>query len=41
MTAGDIPDQLVLRGKSDEDVPSILARFRKRVELKGELHAPR
>ena len=40
MTAGDIPDQLVLRGTSDEDLPSILAQFQKRVEVKGEQHTP-
>ena len=25
---------------SDEDVPTILAQFRKRVDLKGDLHVP-
>ena len=40
MSANDVPEQLVLRGTSDEDVPAILAQFRKRVELKGELHVP-
>ena len=40
MTAGDIPEQLVLRGTSDEDVPSILAQFLKRVELKVDVHVP-
>ena len=38
MSANDVPEQLVLRGTSDEDVPAILAQFRKRVELKGDLH---
>ena len=40
MSANDVPEQLVLRGTSDEDVPAILAQFRKRVELKGDLHVP-
>ena len=40
MSANDVPKQLVLRGTSDEDVPAILAQFRKRVELKGDLHVP-
>ena len=41
MTAGDIPNQLVLRGTSDEDLPStLLAQFQKRVEVKGEQHTP-
>ena len=40
MSANDVPEQLVLRGTSDEDVPPILAQFRKRVELKGDLHVP-
>ena len=40
MAANDIPEQLVLRGASDEDVPAILTQFRKRVELKGDLHVP-
>ena len=38
MSANDVPEQLVLRGTSDEDVPAILVQFRKRVELKGDLH---
>ena len=37
MTALDIPEQLVLRGTLDGDVPSILAQFPKCVELKGDL----
>ena len=40
MSANDIPEQLVLRGTSDEDVPPIPSQFRKRVELKGDLHTP-
>ena len=40
MSAYDVPEQLVLRGTSDEDVPAILAQFLKRVELKGDLHVP-
>ena len=40
MSAKDVPEQLVLHGTSDEDVPAILAQFRKRVELKGDLHVP-
>ena len=40
MSANDVPEQLVLRGTSDEDVPAILTQFRKRVELKGDLHVP-
>ena len=40
MSANDVPEQLVLRGTSDEDVPAILAQFRERVELKGDLHVP-
>ena len=39
-TANDVPEQLVLRGTSDEDVPATLAQFRERVELKGDLHVP-
>ena len=39
MSANDVPEQLVLYGAS-EDVPAILAQFRKRVELKGDLHVP-
>ena len=31
MSANDVPEQLVLHGTSDEDVPAILAQFRKRV----------
>ena len=38
MSANDVPEQLVLRGISDEDVPAILTQFRKYVELKGDLH---
>ena len=40
MSANDVPEQLVLRGISDEDVPAILTQFWKRVELKGDLHVP-
>ena len=40
MSANDVPEQLLLRGTSDEGVPSILTHFRKRVELKGDLHVP-
>ena len=40
MPANDVPEQLVLHGTSDEDVPAMLAQFRKRVELKGDLHVP-
>ena len=40
MSANDVPEQLVLHGTSDEDVPAMLAQFRKRVELKGDLHVP-
>ena len=41
MSANDVPEQLVLRGTSDEDVPAILTQLRKRVEqLKGDLHVP-
>ena len=40
MSANDVPEQLVLRGTSDEDVPAILTQFRKRVELMGDLHVP-
>ena len=40
MSANDITEQLVLRGTSDEDVPVILTQFRKRVELKEDLHVP-
>ena len=40
MSVNDVPEQLVLHGTSDEDVPAILAQFRKRVELKGDLHVP-
>jgi hypothetical protein len=40
MSATDIPEHLVLYGTSEEDVPAILAQFRKRVELEGDLHAP-
>ena len=34
MSANDIPEQLVLRGTSDEDVPAILTQFWKHVKLK-------
>ena len=37
MTALDITEQLVIRGTSDENVPSISAQFRNRVELKLDL----
>ena len=40
MSANDVPDQLVLYATSEEDVPAMLAQFRKRVELKGDLHVP-
>ena len=40
MSANDVPEQLVFRGTPDEDVPAILAQFRKDVELKGDLHIP-
>ena len=40
MSANNIPEQLVLRGTSDEDVPAILTQFQKRVELKGVLNVP-
>ena len=40
MSANDIPEQLLLRETSDEDVPAVLIQFRKRVELKGDLHVP-
>ena len=40
MSANDVPEQLVLHGTSDEDVPAMLAQFLKRVELKGDLHVP-
>ena len=40
MSANDVPEQLVLYGTSEEDVPAMLAQFRKRVELKGDLHVP-
>ena len=40
MSANDVPEQLILRGTSDEHVPTVLAQFRKRVELKGDLHVP-
>ena len=40
MSANDVPEQLVLHGTSDKDVPAMLAQFRKRVELKGDLHVP-
>ena len=33
MSANDVPEQPVLRGTPDEDVPAIFAQFRKRVEL--------
>ena len=38
MSVNDIPEQLVLRGTSDEDIPAILTQFQKRVELKRDLH---
>ena len=37
MTALDTPEQLVLRGTSDEDVPSISTQFGNRVDLKRDL----
>ena len=37
ITALDIPEQRVLRGTSNENVPSISAQFRNRVELKRDL----
>ena len=39
MSANDIelPEQLVLRRTSDEDVPEILAQFLKLVEPKGDV----
>ena len=40
MSANDVPEQLVFHGTSDEDVPAMFAQFRKRVELKGDLHVP-
>ena len=40
MSVNDVPEQLVLHGTSDEDVPAMLAQFRKRVELKGDLYVP-
>ena len=40
MSVNDIPEQLVVRGTSDEDVPAILTQFQKRVELKHDLHVP-
>ena len=40
MSANDIPEQFALRETSDEDVPAILTQFRKRVELKDDLHVP-
>ena len=40
MSANDVPEQLVLHGTPDEDVPAMLAQFRKRVELKGDLYVP-
>ena len=38
MSANNIPEQLVLRRTSNEDVPVILIQFRKRVEVKDDLH---
>ena len=39
MSANDIlPEQLVLRGTSGEDVLAILTQFRKRIELEGDLY---
>ena len=40
MSANEIPEQIVLRGRFDEDVPAILTQSWKRVELKGDLHVP-
>ena len=40
MSADDIPEQLVLRGTSDEDVPAIPTQFWKRVEVMGDLRVP-
>ena len=40
MSANDVPEQLVLHGTFGEDVPAMLAQFRKRVELKGDLQVP-
>ena len=40
MSANVVPEQLALYGTSEEDVPAMLAQFRKRVELKGDLHVP-
>ena len=40
ISANDVPEQPVLRGTSDEDVPAILAQFWKGVELKADLHVP-
>ena len=40
MAASDVPEQLVLRGTSDEDVLPILAQFQNRVELKSDLDEP-
>ena len=40
MSGNGFSEQLVLHGTSDEDVPAILAQFRRRVELKGDLHVP-
>ena len=40
MSANDVPEQLVLHGTSDEDISAMLAQFRERVELKGDLHVP-
>ena len=40
MSANDVPEQLVLRGTSGEDIPAMLAQFRKRVVLKGDLYVP-
>ena len=40
VSANNVPEQLVLCGTSGEDVPAILAQFRKRIELKGDVHVP-
>ena len=40
VSANDVPEQLVLRGTSDENVPAILSQLRKRIELEGDLHVP-
>ena len=40
MSANDVPEQLVLRVTSNEDVPAVIAQFRKHIELKGDRHVP-